>query len=524
MTFQPELWVARLTGLGGWQRSGLAFVAGVVSALGFAPLDLWPATLMGLALLVLLLDGPRTLGGALGLGWCFGLGHFMFGQRWIAQAFQFQSNMPPWMGWVAVFLLSMLMAGYVAVSVGIAWRFQRDRRARLLAFAGVWMLTEWLRGFLLSGFPWNPLGVTQLTSLEFAQVASVVGGLGLSGLTVLAGGGLALSLRSDTRPFGQALVGLYLALGALGVLLAGGADVAGARAPVPLAIVQPNIGQDEKWSVDAEEKTLARYEALSRLPDDGPPRLLIWPEAALTQLLDEEAALRQRVAALLRPGDLLLTGALKAERDVTGRAIAARNSLYVVDHRGLILARYDKAELVPFGEFVPLRSVMEAIGVARLAPGALDFWPGSGPRTLALPGYPSVSPRICYEIIFAAETLAHGGARPGWVLNSSNDAWFSDAGAEMHLAQARLRAIEYHLPIARATPTGISAVIDAEGRVTARLPRGQAGVLRVALPAPGAPTWYGRTRDATPLIEALALIGFALGAARWRQPQAQLAR
>lgn len=470
-----------------------------------------PATLAALAGLWILLDGRTSRRAALGVGWWFGLGHFLLGQHWIAHAFQFQANMPAWLGWVAVGLLSMLMACYPAVACGIGWRVRSGGAARALMWAAAWMLTEWLRGWLFSGFPWNPLGVTQIDSLGLAQAAAAVGALGLTGLTVLSGAALgALSTAARAPRWPRAILAVYVTL-ALGGLWLARADTPADGAA--LAIVQANIGQDEKWRDDAGARNLARYEALSAGRATTGPRLLIWPEAAVTTILDEDPVLIARLARLLRPGDQLVTGGLKAIRAADGRAVAARNSLYVIDHRGQLLHRYDKAELVPFGEFLPLRPLMEAIGVARLAPGALDFWPGPGPRTLHLPGFPAVSPRVCYEIIFADASIDRSDP-PGWLLNASNDAWFSDAGAYMHLAQARLRAIEQGMSVARATPTGISAVIDPRGRVVASIARDRAGRLDMRLPAALPPTPYRRAGEIIPLLLALMMTVASMALAR----------
>ncbi len=496
-------WLARLSAR---QRAGLGFAAGLASALGFAPIDAWPLTLAGLALLLLLIPLATGLRNALALGWWFGFGHMLAGLYWIAQAFNFQDNMPAWIGWLAVLLLSMVMAGYPAVAAAIAWRFS-GALARLFAFAGAWMLAEWLRGYLFGGFPWNPLGVVTLPLLPLAQAASLIGGLGLSGLVLLVAGSIALVVgerRWRTAGGVALLLAATAAFGAAG--LSGATRFTGTR----VHIVQANIGQDEKWRADAEERNLRRYEALSGAAKrDARPGLLLWPEAAVIGLIEEEPWLRRRLARLLGPGDLLLTGGVKAIRGPNGRAIAAHNSLFVLGESGRLAGRYDKNALVPFGEYLPLRPLMEAIGVARLAPGALDFWPGPGPRTLPLAGFPAVGPLICYEIVRPGHVVAPGD-RPAWLLNASNDAWFSDAGAWMHLQQARLRAIEEGLPIARATPTGVSAMIDARGRLLATLGRGRAGVLTADLPTALPPTPFARAGSAIPLALALLLIAAAL--------------
>jgi apolipoprotein N-acyltransferase len=490
-------------------RAGLLFVAGIASSLGFAPWNLWPLTLIGIAWLIRETATTQTVRQAAKAGWVFGFGHFLLGTHWIAQAFQYQQDMPAWTGWIGVVLLSAYLAIFPAMTTAATRRL--TGLPLILSFAGCWTIAEALRGILFSGFPWNPLGAVALPMAGLGQGAAFVGGLGLSALIVLAAGGLYLLVERQWRA-GAAILGLTAAAALAGLIPL--------RTPTPLTparlnIVQADIGQDEKWSEDGVERAAAKYLQLSPKPTRA-ARLLIWPEAAIPDLLDEMPAMRRRLGAHLGPNDLMLLGALKAIREDDGTAIAARNSLFVLDSEGGILARYDKKRLVPFGEFLPARTLLNAIGLDRLAPGALDFWPGPGPRTLPLPsGFPAVGPLICYEVIFDGR-VTEAGYRPAWLLNVSNDAWFAGAGAEMHLAQARLRSIEEGLPMARSTPTGISAVIDANGRVTASMPRGQAGTIDALLPAANAPTLFSHAGRILPLLLAalLVLFGWRLGRTR----------
>lgn len=487
-----------------WLMPLALMAGGAASALGFAPWNLWWSPLAALGLWAWLLWRAPNWKQAWLCGWYFGLGHFLLGQHWIAQAFQYQANMPAALGWVAVLLLSMLMAVYPALAGLAAWYLRGHPVARVIWLAIFWMIGEWLRGYLLSGFAWNPLGATQLEALGIAQTAALYGALGLSGLVVLLGASWPLLADQKARwP--------VAALWAVAAVAAWGGTLV--RAPeqgkIQIAIVQPNIGQDEKWSPDSEVRNVQRYLSLSQQRSSKGPRLLLWSEAAVQFPLDEDPQLRRALVSVLQKDDLLLTGGVKAERNAAGEAIGARNSLFVLDQQGRILARYDKNRLVPFGEYVPLRRLMEMIGVTRLVPGALDFWPGPGPQTIALPHFPPVSVRICYEIIYAQDSIARP-RRAQWILNSSNDAWFSDVGAEMHLAQARLRAIEHRLPVARATPTGISAVIDARGHVVAALGRGQAGMIETRLPPPGPVGPYARWGDGAAFIFLLGLIAAAI--------------
>jgi apolipoprotein N-acyltransferase len=290
-------------------------------------------------------------------------------------------------------------------------------------------------------------------------------------------------------------------------------------------IVQPNIGQEDKWRPGFDEEAARRLSALS-----GPPsteaRLLLWPEAAITDPVEdartgEHQALaefqRTRATALLGPNDRLLTGGIAiASRDGV-RVDGAANSVYVLGPGGKVLGRYDKAHLVPYGEYLPMRPLLSAIGLSRLAPGNVDFTPGPGPRTIDL-GAPwgKIGFQLCYEIVFSGHVVDERD-RPEFIFNPSNDAWFGRWGPPQHLAQARLRAAEEGLPVLRATPTGISAVIDARGNVVKELPWQTAGVIDAVLPPPAmSATVFARLGNAIPLVLGFALIlaGIVLGRRR----------
>ena len=548
----------------------LALGAGAAAALGFEPLNLWPLTILAVALLLALIDGSVTRRRAVLLGWLFGTAHFFTGLGWIATAFTFQAKMPPILGWLTVLLLSMFLALYIAIAAGLTRAFTHRPLPRILAFAAFWMLVEWLRGWVLSGFAWNPLGAAWLPAPGIAQLASIGGALGLSSLVILAAGGLWLLARPGQRLGGAVLV--------ITVLAAAGAGLALPRTysmpDYPLVyLVQPNIGQDVKYEPGIEEAHLQIYldlttnalaaaptsrqgsltDTLSTVPtitdftatdkfaaplptdasepvptpatpapsaDTGPsisaqlaPRrrgaIILWSESAVPYAVEEDPAIRARLAAVLRRDDLLLFGGLAINRDNAGNVVSLTNSLFVLDATGKLQGRYDKAHLVPLGEYVPARALMTALGVARLAPGELDFIPGPGPQTLKLPGFLPVGVQICYEIIFPG-AVVDAANRPAWIANISNDAWFGADGPPQHLAQARLRAIEEGLPIARATQTGISAMIDAYGRVIARIPTGIRGVESSPLPPAMPPTLFARYGHLIAGVIGLLLLAAAL--------------
>ena len=507
----------------GWQdrRPGLiALAAGGLSATGFEPLHLWPVTLIALALLIALLWRAESGRVAARIGYAFGLGQFVIALNWIAHAFTFQDNMPAWLGYVSVVLLSFYLALYPAMAAFIGWTLGRGRpRLFVLFFACAWLLTEFLRAAIFTGFAWNPLGVIWLgTGID--QLAAVIGSYGLSLIAVLAAGALWWLGYRQWRQAGAVLSGLAIA-GLIGLWTAGRPPVTHGT-PVQIRVVQPNINQNEKYDAQLEELNFRRLAGLTGAP--GPqPRLIFWPEAAVPAILDMEPAWRGRIASLLGPDDLLMLGGDKYHYATSDTAIDARrleganNSLWVLDARGELLGRYDKAHLVPFGEYLPMRALLKAIGLSKLVPGDVDFWPGPGPRTLPLPALDgrsalNMAVQICYEIIFPGQVVDRRH-RPDFIFNPSNDAWFGSWGPPQHLAQARLRAIEEGLPVIRSTPTGISALVDARGRVLARIGHHGAGAFSGRLPAPSMPTPFARAGNAIPLGLAVLLLcgGVAIG-------------
>jgi apolipoprotein N-acyltransferase len=292
----------------------------------------------------------------------------------------------------------------------------------------------------------------------------------------------------------------------------------------PVRIVQPNIGQQDKWRPGFDDIAARRLDLLSI---EGPPvtRLLFWPEAAVTNPLSDQRAdarwqthdERLRATRSLAAGDLLLTGGIGLTSSDGLRLDGATNSVFVLAPLGRIIGRYDKAHLVPYGEYLPMRPLLSAIGLSRLAPGDLDFKSGPGPRTVTLPDGIKVGFQLCYEIIFSGEVVDRAN-RPHFIFNPSNDAWFGAWGPPQHLAQARLRAAEEGLPVIRSTPTGISALIDAKGGVIGSIPLGRAGVIDGALPLPAASlTPFARAGKIIPIALGFLLIIAAIAVGRSRR-------
>ena len=492
---------------------------GVLAALGFAPLDLWPVTLIALALWLRLVHAAPSGRAGLWRGWLFGVGHFTINNNWFQHAFDFQDAMPPVLGYFAAVALALYLAVYPALAALVAWRFRappgQDRgpdAAFALVAGAAWIATEWLRAVVFTGYAWDPLAVIWVPVQPVASVAALIGTYALSGLTVTAAAALSCVPR---RPVALLAVGGAVAAGlamqALGYR-SGSATAGAATAPL-LHIVQPNVGQGDRNAGDAE-RTLRALIARTAPPGEA-MRLVIWPEGMVRDFIDPgypdyiydgrwPEVTRARLRRLLGPRDLLVLGDTPLVFDARGDVVAAANATTVLDARGRTVARYAKAHLVPYGEYLPLPWLLRPLGLARLVPGDLDFTPGPGPRSLDLPGVGAIGFQTCYEIIFSGEVV-DPAKRPRLIVNPSNDAWFGSWGSPQFLAQARMRAIEEGLPVVRATPTGISGVIAADGAVLATVPADRAGSITLPIPPALPPTPFSRFGNWLALCAALAL-------------------
>ncbi|WP_034490744.1 apolipoprotein N-acyltransferase [Afifella pfennigii] len=484
----------------GWRRRGIAFFAGAVSALAQPPFFVFPVLWITLPVLVLLLDGAVSarvsgLGGrlvaAFAAGWWFGFGYFLAGLWWIGAAFLVEAEEFAWLMPFAVLLLPAglaLLWGAGAAAAQLLWSPSPWRIFALAAGLGG---AEWLRGYLFTGFPWNALGYA-LTAGEVMMQSAALGdvyALGFLAIVVFAAPASLLPAAGRQSALPSVLAALlFLGLVGFGLARLSGAEDASLARPT-VRIVQPAIDQAEKWRPENKEAVFQSYLSLSAeaggRPLDG-EMLLIWPESAFPFALTEEPGALPAIAELLPQGASLITGAARAEDGPDGRFVF--NSVYVIDDEGTIEGAYDKVHLVPFGEYLPMQGLLESLGLQQLTRVRGGFTPGPRRRTLIAEGAPPFVPLICYEIIFPGAVLADDGTRPGFLVNVTNDSWFGTTpGPYQHLHQARVRAVEEGLPVLRAANTGISAVIDGYGRISARAPLGERAVLDSALPAALAP-------------------------------------
>jgi apolipoprotein N-acyltransferase len=480
-------------GLSPWRARGIALLAGGLSALGFAPFGLFPLLLLGFAVLVLLLDGcrahPRPVREAAWLGWAFGFGQFVVGLHWIAFAFLVDSAQHAWQIPFVAILFPGGLALFTALAAAVAMRLWRPGAARIFIFTVCYALAEWLRGHVLTGFPWNIAGYGWGAVPGVLQSLALFGIYGLSLLTVLFGAALAELFAPDGDRAFPLIMTAFFALcflgGALRLATVHVDDVPDVR----LRIVQPNIAQADKYRPELIDRNWNRLLALSNLPAKEKITHIIWPEAAPPFVLTRAPEALDEIALLTGRDKVLMTGAVRVLRGAEGNRYY--NSFYVFGHGGRLVDVYDKAHLVPWGEYLPYEDELKRFGLTKIVGVGGSFAVGSGPRTLDVPGLPQAEPMICYEILFPDEVAAH---RPRVILNVSDDSWFGPwAGPLQHLLVARTRAIEQGVPVIRATNTGISAVIDPLGRVRAQLELGRAGVLDSRLPVAIEPTPYTRT-------------------------------
>lgn len=506
-----------------------ALALGALVALGFPPLHLWPLAIVGMGAFALLIADSPTRKEALLRGWLFGVAHFTLVNNWIATAFTYQAEMPAVLGWVAVPLVSLYLAVYPAIAALLAWSIARrgPMPAFALALGASWVLTEWLRSWVFTGYGWGPYSLLLLGEWDrpgWGILLPYFGTYALSGIAV-ALAGFAAWLVVQRK---------WLPLAGFAILLVAGMYWPAAQpdeGALPLTLVQPNLKQEE---IDDPTKFEGQFQNLAQLSMPLTPlshRLVLWPESGVPDYLREgypqryynqmtaagdPVFARRRIGSVIGKGGLLLTGVVDLEiGDVDGlpRAVGAYNAITSIDPEGNLGPRYSKAHLVPYGEYLPLTWLLEPLGLSRLVAGSIEFIPGPGPQTLDLGDYGKAGMQICYEIVFSGEVV-DPHERPDYIFNPSNDGWFGSWGPPQHLGQARMRAAEEGLPVLRSTTTGISAVIDAHGVVREHVERHVAGRIDTLVPPSAPPTLFAWLGHWLTLAWGLLLLALSLVAIR----------
>lgn len=504
-----------------WAAALLAAGFGAAAGFAFPPFGFLPGILGWAGLLWLLDDAGdrRPLRSAFWRGFVFCTAYFVIGTWWVAEAFLVDAASHGWMAPIIVCILPMGMGLFWGSAAVLYRRLGVDGPARLLVFAASFGLLEWLRGWFLTGFPWNMPGQTWEAGGAVSQSAAVFGSLGLSVITLLITASPAvLAGAGSRRARGGAVVAA--ALGLLGLYGFGAwrlSQAAVTETATRVRIVQAAVSQQEKWRPGSLPGVVEAYVRQSQTPGREAVDVVIWPEGALPAplevLFSPGYPFADRIAEAVLPGQRLFMGASRSGPDgsyyLNSFAFLRRR----LEGGFLVEGFYDKHHLLPFGEYLPLRPLLTPMGVTSLVNAPEDFAPGPRSSPVKLPGLPLMQPIVCYESIFAG-SIGRIGPRPAWIVLPSNDSWYGNtSGPWQHLNLGSYRAIEHGIPMVRSTPTGVSAMIDPYGRIRPgqSLKLGEAGVIDAALPAPLAPTLYSRWRDAP--FWALLLLGAAAAAA-----------
>lgn len=506
-----------VSGLSGW-RAGLASIAvGATGALAMAPFHIWPFLVVGLTFLVWQIDGAaaqkRRLLSGFYRGWCFGFGYFFAGLWWIGSAFLVEADRYGALMPFAITAMPVGLALFWGAAGAIAARLWRRDSRRILLFATILFILEYVRGHVLTGFPWNLVGQTWAAGGVVSQSAAYFGVWGLTFVTQFAfmapaalGGPDAQPARRITPLAGAfAIFALIVAVGFARVSGAANAAEEGVR----LRIVQAQIDQSTKWLPENRDAVRDHYLRLTASEGLETRTHVIWAESALPVLLLEEPRIMDAIARTVGDGRVLLTGAVR--RDVSDPLEPSYFNSFVAlaieDGIPVPAAVYDKVKLVPFGEYTPFAQTLRRWIPAKVVDFADGYTHGPARATVTVPGAPPLAPQICYEVIFPGFTLRNGSDRPGWIVNVTNDAWYTGTpGPHQLFNQARYRAIEEGVALARAAAGGYSAVVDPYGRIVAQLPIDADAVVDADLPKALSPTLYSMIGDAIPLVMA----GFGL--------------
>lgn len=487
------------------KRMVLGFVLGLFVAVGHSPVSLPAVSLVALFVIFALFGATVRARHAAWLGWAAGFGYFAASVFWIVEPFLVDV---PRHGWMAPFALAFMAGGlalFWSAGFWLAARTAQKAPSRLLILILTLGLAELARSYVLTGFPWALLAYIWVET-PIIQVAAYLGPHGVSAFTLLV---VALPFVTKNRSFGIALSALLFVAGwGMGLYRQGLADIPPDR-PVALRLIQPNAPQNQKWNPDFSDTFFRRQLGLTALPSDVPIDLTIWPEAGVTFWLEQSPDQQKQIAGAAGSNTQVILGARRF--DTQGKYY---NSLAVLGQTGAPQSIYDKTHLVPFGEYIPFGRFLGKLGFRGLAAEeGGGFSAGANPGLLDLGALGHVAPLICYEAIFS-HIVNNSPARPDWILQITNDAWFGQiAGPQQHLAIARVRAIEQGLPLVRVANTGVSAIIDAKGRVIARIPLGVAAKLDAQLPGHLAETLYRRTGDW--LVFCLLFMAFGVMRLKW---------
>lgn len=482
----------RIMLLWGVRRWALAFAAGALAVIALPPFDFFAVLFVSFPVLVWLLDGAsgtgsggllQRIGPAFGVGWWFGFGYFVAGMWWLGNALLIEAEAFAWALPLAVLGLPAVLALFYGFATALARLLWSDGLGRICALALGFGLAEWLRSFVLTGFPWNAIGYGAMPVPMLMQSAALVGLFGMSALAVFVFSSPALiATRRDAVPGLAIAVCLVLAHAGYGLWRLSLPQPEADRSAV-IRVVQPSVDQSVKWDDSERDRIFERLIDLTTRPaQETPPTHIVWPETSVPYLLTSAPAALARIGEALAPGQTLITGAVRREAAGPGQPARYYNSIYVIDSDGQIIAAADKRRLVPFGEYLPMAGLLEDLGLGTIAQTPGSFTAGSRRIAVPVPGDLRFLPLICYEAIFPHELVVEGPP-PDFMVNVTNDAWFgATPGPYQHFRQAQLRAVETGLPLVRSGNNGVSVVTDGYGRILNGMSLNTIGYIDVLLP------------------------------------------
>lgn len=470
----------------------LSLTGGWLAAFSMPPAGLWPCLFAGLSILFYQWFQAKNYRSAFFHGYLFGIGYFTTGLWWIGNALLVEGNDFWWVWPISVIGLPALLSFFTALFLSITKIFHRQvRLSTWIGFAAFLTLSEWTRGTIMTGFPWNLYGYAWSNVPQILQSVSVFGAYGLTFLTAViasAPGFLYLARRDRLRRAATLAITCLIAASLYGYGTWRLTHETAFNEDVVVRVVQPNIEQSLKWDQSLIIPHFEKHLGLSAKEKTDRTLLIVWPETAIPPVLIDHPDARDRIEFLLSSqggGEAyLLTGALLHNQDERGSRYY--NALIAYDKKADIRAVYAKTHLVPFGEFIPFQEWIPLKPVVQFQ----GFERGNGPTTYNVGTAPAFSPLICYEVIFSGHATDRK-ARPDMITVVTNDGWYGDsAGPYQHFFQVRIRAIEEGLPAVRSANTGISGIIDPYGRVVAKSELFEETALDASLPLPLPPTLF----------------------------------
>ncbi len=455
-----------------------ALVLGVLSALAFAPIFILPAFMISFALAFKIADNLPSYKKVCAFGYWFGFAHFVIGLYWIGNALLVDFVSFGWLYPITIMSIGAFF-GLFAIPSFIIWHFMRSGNlyVKVLSFACVWVLAEWLRSFFLTGFPWNMLGTVFAFHDAYIQTASIWGTYGLSFIAVLLVGCVYAMFSNKISIGFTALLGIIIALSTFGFWRISTYDAV--SSDIKIRMVQPSIPQSMKWKSSELESNFFEYVNLSKKEGLEQVDFVIWGETALPFDIRYRSEYKEFIKDAIPDNGYLVTGVVRFE--LFDNYYSPYNSMYVIDKNADIVNFYDKNHLVPFGEYIPFRKHLPN-WVRPITNNIADFATSEKFKNIKLNNYPDFGGLICYEIIFP-DNVVNRNAKPKWLVVLTNDGWYGkSSGPYQHLVAAQMRAVEEGITIVRSANSGISAIVSPMGQILNKIDLHEKGYLDVFLP------------------------------------------